>query len=181
MKDRSTLFWVDLEMTGLDPQKDTILEIASLVTDNNLNVVAVGPHYVIHQSDEVLANMNDWCKDHHAKTGLTEESRKSTVTMQQAQEETLQFLKEHCVPRHSLLCGNSVWMDKLFLKEYMPLVTDFLHYRIVDVSSIKQLVALWYPNSPHLDFKKKETHRALADIQESIDELKQYRKYFFVQ
>jgi len=175
------LLWIDLEMTGLNPHYDTILEIASLVTDDQLNLIAEGPNIVIHHDDAVLLRMNDWCKVQHAKTGLTEAVKKSTTSMLDAEKQTLEFMKEHCEKNEAMLCGNSIWNDRLFLQEYMPLITKYVHYRMIDVSTIKQLAHLWYPKSPHVKFEKKETHRALEDIQESVEELKHYRKYFWIQ
>jgi len=174
------LFWVDLEMTGLNPRYDTILEIASIVTDDQLNIIAEGPNLVIHQDEATLLRMNDWCKEHHASTGLTEAVKNSSITMLEAEKKTLAFMKEHCVEKEAMLCGNSIWTDRSFLTEYMPQVTNFVHYRVIDVSSIKQLIYLWYPHNPHIEFPKKKNHRALDDIRESIEELKHYRQYFFV-
>ncbi|NUP09270.1 MAG: oligoribonuclease [Polyangiaceae bacterium] len=180
MSDRTRrLVWVDLEMTGLDPNECTIVEIATIVTDEDLNVVATGPELVIHATEEELARMAPVVVEMHQKSGLTERIRASTVTMMEAEQATIAFLKEHVDERTAPLCGNSVWKDKQFLEKYMPAVTAYLHYRLVDVSTIKELVRRWYP----ADFgapKKSERHRALDDIHESIAELVHYRSRVFV-
>lgn len=174
------LVWLDLEMTGLRPEKDVILEIATIITDNQLNIIAQGPEFVIHQSEENLALMDAWVKNQHGKSGLTEKVRQSEVTIAHAQEDTLAFIKAHCPKNTALLAGNSVWQDRNFLYFHMPQIIDYLNYRLIDVSSIKELARQWYPKNPNIDFKKKDSHRALDDVQESIEELKHYRKYFWV-
>jgi oligoribonuclease len=179
MKKEQNLVWIDLEMTGLDPETDTILEIATVVTDAQLNVLGEGPDLVIHQPDSVLSAMKSVVQVLHARSGLLNDVKRSTVTMRDAEKETLAFIKQYCSARMAPLCGNTVWMDGAFMRHYMPRITDHLHYRIVDVSSIKELLGRWYPDNKHLDFKKKDSHRALADIYESIEELKHYRTYFF--
>ncbi|HEY4116561.1 MAG TPA: oligoribonuclease [Byssovorax sp.] len=172
------MFWVDLEMTGLDPATCAIVEIASLVTDSELQVVAEGPCLVIHQSDEVLAGMNAFVRELHTKSGLLQRIRASTVSLADAHEQTFAFLEKHGAKGVSPLCGNSVWKDRAFLEIYMPKIVSFLHYRLVDVSTIKELVRRWYPAGFHAP-KKKEAHRALDDILESIDELRHYRAHVF--
>lgn len=179
MKHKNNLVWIDLEMTGLNPETDVILEIATIITDKQLRVLAKGPDLVIHHSDEVLETMNAWCKEHHTKTGLYKASQESTVTVEEAQKQTLDFIKQYCFPHSSSLCGNTIWMDRTFLRKYMPEIETFLHYRMIDVSTIKRLVHMWYPNDEAKKFEKTETHRAMADIEESIGELKHYRSYFF--
>jgi len=179
-KKKSLLVWIDLEMTGLDIEKNIILEIASIITDNNLTVIANGPAYIINQSEEHLDAMNDWCKKHHAESGLVDAVRASTITLEYAQQKTLQFIQTHCEPQTALLCGNSIWQDRLFLAKYMPDIVNYLSYRMIDVSSIKEVIKRWNSRDQHAMFKKSDTHRALEDIQESINELKHYRKYFFV-
>jgi oligoribonuclease len=174
-----TMFWVDLEMTGLEPATCAIVEIASLVTDSELNVIAEGPALVIHQSDEVLAGMNAFVRELHTKSGLVERIKTSTVTLDDAHAQTVAFLEKHTTKGQSPLCGNSVWKDRAFLEVYMPKVVSHLHYRIVDVSTLKELVRRWYPPAFHAP-KKKEEHRALGDILESIDELRHYRAKVFV-
>ena len=173
------LVWIDLEMTGLEPEKDMILEIATLITDNSLEIVAKGPELIIHQSDVVLGSMNDWCKKQHGKTGLSEAVRASTISLEQAEQQTLEFIQKYCKKQTSPLCGNTIYQDRAFLHKHMPKIDQFLHYRIIDVSSVKELVKRWYPQHPLIEFKKSDTHRALADIQESVSELKQYRDAFF--
>lgn len=174
------LIWVDLEMTGLNVCKDVILEIASVITDSQLNIIEQGPHFIIHQPDEILDAMNKEVTGMHKKSGLIEQVRKSTITIEKAEQETLAFYKKHCDPNTALLSGNSVWQDKNFLKKYMPSLVDFCYYRILDVTSIKEVVQRWYPDDKHNEYKKKETHRALDDILESICELQHFRKYFFI-
>lgn len=173
----TNLIWVDLEMTGLEPERDQILEIATLVTDSELNILAEGPNLAIHQSEEALAGMDEWNQTHHGKSGLIKRVQASKETLQTAQEKTLTFLKAYCNPKKSPLCGNSVWQDRRFIYKYMAEFDQFCHYRIIDVSSIKELVLRWYPKvSP---IKKAESHEALADIRESLMELKYYRQHCF--
>ncbi len=171
--------WIDCEMTGLDVAKDVLLEIAIIITDTQLTTAIEGPSFVIHQTEEHLEAMVPFVKELHAKSGLTEQVRASTISLQDAQEQTLTFIAQHCVQNEAALAGNSVWQDALFLRKYMPGITDYLNYRIVDVSSVKLLVRQWYPQDSNTSFKKAETHRALQDIRESINELKHYREYFF--
>jgi oligoribonuclease len=173
------LVWVDLEMTGLDPAVNTIVEIATVVTDADLNVLAEGPCLVIRPSDEALAAMSPFVRDLHKKSGLLDRILASTTSLGAAEAETLAFLERHAGRGASPLCGNSVWKDRAFLERYMPSVAAFLHYRIIDVSTIKELVRRWYPPSRHAP-KKKEVHRALDDIRESIEELRFYRSTVFV-
>ena len=173
------LVWIDLEMTGLDPQHDVILEIATIITDNNLNIIATGPALIIHQPDHLLGAMNEWCIQHHTKSGLVAAVRASTTTSAQAEQETLDFIGQYCLPQTAILSGNSIFQDRAFLARYMPSIINFLHYRILDVSTVKELARRWYPTDPNNRFEKKETHRALTDIQESINELNHYRKHFF--
>jgi oligoribonuclease len=174
------MVWVDLEMTGLDPQACTIVEIATIVTESDLTVVAEGPCLVIHQPDEALASMSDFVRDLHTRSGLLPRIQSSSVSLEQAAAETLAFLGQHCAKGTSPLCGNSVWKDRAFLERYMPSIVDFLHYRIVDVSTIKELARRWYP-AEYQAPKKKETHRALDDVRESIEELKWYRGKLFAE
>jgi len=174
------LIWLDLEMTGLNIKKDVILEIASVITDNQLQVIKEGPQLVINCSDEKLASMNDEVKNMHTSSGLLQEVRKSKITLRYAEEKTIAFFKKHCKVNKTLLCGNSVWQDKNFLSKYMPSLADFFCYRIIDVTSIKEVVARWYPNNPQVEFKKEDKHRAMFDIYESIEELKHLREYFFI-
>ncbi len=171
--------WIDCEMTGLNVQKDVLIEIATIITDINLEILAEGPDLVIHQSEKHLAAMLPVVVELHKPSGLLDEVRESTISLQEAEQQTLDFIQEHCMQNEAVLAGNTVWQDGIFLRKYMPRITDFLNYRIVDVSSIKLLVCQWYPNDPHIKFKKAKSHRALTDIRESIAELKHYRKHFF--
>lgn len=172
------MVWVDLEMTGLDPQAAVIVEIATIVTESDLTVVAEGPCLVIHQPEEALAQMNDYVRELHTRSGLLEHIKASAVTLADATSQTLAFLTKHCAKGTAPLCGNSVWKDRAFLERYMPSIIELLHYRIVDVSTLKELAKRWYPPALHAP-KKKELHRALDDVRESIEELKWYRAKLF--
>ncbi len=180
MNTKDRLVWIDLEMTGLDAQKDLILEFAMIITDNDLNVVAPKAHYVIHQSQAGLSTMDAWVREHHTKSGLIGQVSQATMSVDAVEQEALALLREHCSPKKAPLCGNSIWQDAIFLRRYMPQLMDFLHYRIVDVSSIKEVIKRWYPKNKEAHFTKSDTHRALQDIEESIAELAWYRKKFFV-
>jgi oligoribonuclease len=171
------LVWIDLEMTGLDYHHDVILEIATVVTDINLHIIAVGPNLVIHQPNQILERMDPWCIETHNKSGLMAKVQASTITVEQAEQETLNFLMQHCQKGTSPLCGNTVWFDKLFLKKDMPDIVDFLHYRVVDVTAFKIMLSAW-AGKKDIGFKKQNAHRALDDIQESINELQFYRTNF---
>lgn len=171
--------WIDCEMTGLEIQKDVILEIATIITDINLEIIAEGPELVIHQSDRHLHEMIPIVKEMHEKSGLTEDVRASHISLEEAERQTFEFITQYCKKNEAVLAGNTVWQDGLFLRKYMPRISQHLHYRIVDVSSVKCLVQQWYPKDPYINFTKTKSHRALADIRESIAELKHYRKYFF--
>jgi oligoribonuclease len=171
------LFWVDLEMTGLDPDCCTILEIASIVTDSGLNVLAEGPDLVIRHSEEQLAKMDAWNQEHHRASGLYAQALSSQLTLEQAEAQTLEFAKQWLLQRKAPLCGNSIWQDRRFIVKYMPKLDLHLHYRNVDVSSFKEVVRRWYPKGPS-PVRKKEQHRALEDIRESINELRFYRDTF---
>jgi oligoribonuclease len=172
---------MDLEMTGLDPSRDVIVEIATLVTDAELNIVAEGPDLVIHASDEMLATMGEVVKNMHAKSGLTDAIRASTVTLEDAGAQTLAFIKEH-VPsvRMAPLCGNSIGTDRRFLAAYLPEIEEYLHYRSVDVSTVKELVDRWYPEIYSKRPDKSGNHRAMGDIVDSVNELKYYRDAVFL-
>jgi len=176
MKNR--LVWMDLEMTGLDSQKDVILEIGAVVTDSDLNIVAEAPPIVINYSPEILAMIDEWSKSHHEVSGLLEKVRQSSVDCRQAERMMLSFVSRYCIKGISPLCGNSVWQDRLFMLKHMPDLEAFFHYRIVDVSSVKELVARWYPLIP--PFEKTSAHRSLSDIRESIEELRYYRNKIFI-
>ena len=174
----SDLVWMDLEMTGLDPKSDLIIEIATVITDAHLNLLAQGPVLAIHQSDTVLSKMDDWNQTTHSQTGLIDRVKASTLTHADAESATLTFLREHLNPGKSPLCGNSICQDRRFLAEHMPELESFLHYRNLDVSSIKELAVRWRPGLAG-GFSKKGGHRALDDILESIEELTYYSKHFF--
>jgi oligoribonuclease len=174
------LVWLDMEMTGLDPEKEKIIEVATVITDSDLNVVAEGPDLVVRQSAAALNRMDNWNKKQHGGSGLIAAVRKSKVSVKEAETQTLEFLKKHCVEGKSPLCGNSVHHDKRFIIKYMPKLARFLHYRIVDVSTVKELTKRWYSDKKNKKLPKKNaSHRAMDDVLESIEELKQLRKHFF--
>ena len=180
MKSETNLVWIDLEMTGLYPEQHVILEIATIVTDAQLNTIEEQEPLAIHHEPQVLEGMDSWAREQHGKSGLLAEVRASSITLEQAEKETLALVARHCAYRTAPLCGNSVWQDRAFMRRYMPDLTSHLHYRIVDVTSFKEVVSRWYPGSVHAEFKKQERHRALDDIKESIAELKHYRRHFFM-
>lgn len=173
----NNLVWIDMEMTGLDPEKDRILEIAVLVTDPDLNILAEGPNLAVFQPEEVLAGMDEWNRTHHGRSGLLDRVRGSAETVELAESKVLAFCARHLPPKTSPLCGNSIGQDRRFLVRYMPALHDFFHYRNVDVSTVKELVRRWYPSLP--TFQKAENHLALADIRESVGELRHYREHVF--
>jgi oligoribonuclease len=177
-ENNGAMVWMDLEMTGLDPDQDEIIEIATLITDAELNVIAEGPELVIHQPEKRFAKMDDWNQEHHTKSGLWAAVLKSEISMADAEQQTLAFLKQHIGERTSPLCGNSIWQDRRFLARHMPRLEAYLHYRLVDVSTIKELTRRWYPDLGAYS-KKVLSHRALDDIRESIAELKFYREKLF--
>jgi len=173
------LVWIDLEMTGLDPERDVILEAAVIITDGNLEIVAEGPNLVVHRSDETLAAMDAWNQKHHGASGLIDRVRASTTTEAEAEATIVEFVKQHVGAREAPLAGNSVHQDRRFLQRYWPSFDQYLHYRIVDVSSVKELVQRWNAEAYSSRPNKKGTHRALDDIRESIAELAHYRKHAF--
>jgi oligoribonuclease len=173
------LLWVDLEMTGLDPCSHRILEIATLVTDGSLELLAEGPDLVIFQPPEVLEGMNDWSREHHQASGLLRRVRESELTASEAEQRTLDFLQKWCPPGQAPLAGNSVHMDRFFLKLHMPRLEEHAHYRNVDVTTIKELVRRWYPQIWERAPRKTDSHRALDDLRESIAELRYYRQHVF--
>jgi oligoribonuclease len=175
----SNLIWLDLEMTGLNPDVDVIIEIASLVTDSDLNVLAEGPMLAIRTPEDKLAGMDDWCTKTHTESGLVDRIRASTVTLADAEAQTVAFVQQWIPKGASPLCGNSIAHDRRFVRLYMPAFEDWLHYRNVDVSSIKELVRRWYPESMRPP-KKVGNHLALDDIRESVEELRWYRANVFV-
>ena len=172
------LVWMDMEMSGLEPDRDVILEIATLITDASLTVLVEGPVLAVHQPDAVLEAMDDWNREHHGASGLTARVRASQLSTADAEAQSLAFVAEHCSARSSPLCGNSIHQDRRFLARYMPQLDRYLHYRNVDVSTIKELVRRWYPDGPPPP-EKKHAHLALDDIRESIDELRFYRSQYF--
>jgi oligoribonuclease len=168
------LVWIDLEMTGLHPQQDQILEIASIVTDNELRIICEGPVLAVNHDETVLRAMDDWNQRTHGASGLIERVRNSRLDLAAVEAQTLDFLQAHVTPGTSPLCGNSVCQDRRFLAQHMPRLERFFHYRLIDVSTLKELSVRWYPSLPR--FKKSERHEALSDIRESIEELRYYRQ-----
>lgn len=177
MVSKENLIWIDLEMTGLEPKTDVIIEIATIVTDSDLNILAEGPTLAIHQSDEVLDGMDEWCTNQHGKSGLTQRVKESQVTEAQAEAQTIEFLKKYLEAGASPMCGNSIGQDRRFLNKYMPELEAFFHYRNLDVSSLKELAKRWKPEVAK-GVVKKGSHLALDDIKDSIEELKYYREHF---
>ena len=176
--DNENLVWVDMEMTGLEPETDVILEIATIVTDKNLNILAEGPVLAIYQPDSILDNMDQWCIDTHGKSGLTARCRQSKVTEKMAVEQTIEFLRPFVDKGKSPMCGNTIGQDRRFMVKYMPELEAYFHYRNIDVSTVKELVKRWSPESLR-GFEKKGVHLALDDIRESIAEMVFYRKQVF--
>ncbi len=177
MNRKENLIWIDLEMTGLDPERERIIEIASIVTDSELNTIAEGPVIAVHQPDELLDAMDEWCTKTHGATGLTQRVKESRVSEREAEMETLRFLEQYVDKGASPICGNSIGQDRRFLVKYMPELEAFFHYRNLDVSSLKELARRWKPDILG-GFSKKNVHLALDDIRESIEELKYYREHF---
>ena len=173
--DPENLIWIDLEMTGLSPETDRILEIATLVTDKQLRVLAEGPVIAVHQSDAVLAAMGEWCTRQHGHSGLTQRVRDSHLGEAEAERNTLEFLRQHLAPGASPMCGNSICQDRRFLARYMPELERFFHYRNLDVSTLKELTRRWAP-AVAAGFTKESAHLAMADIHDSVAELKYYRE-----
>jgi oligoribonuclease len=175
---KDNLVWIDLEMTGLDPERDKIIEIATIVTDSDLNILAEGPQFVIHQSDQALDAMDEWCTEHHGKSGLTARVKASNISCQEAEQATLAFLKKWVPAGAAPLCGNSIGQDRRFMVKHMPELEAYFHYRNIDVSTIKELGRRWAPEMVAAH-KKTGTHLALQDIKESISELQHYQQHFF--
>ena len=173
------LIWIDLEMTGLEPQIDHILEIATVVTDSQLNFLAEGPVLAIHQSDELLAAMDDWNRKQHGESGLVDRVRASILDERAAERQTLDFLRRYVPKEKSPMCGNSICQDRRFLARFMPELEAYFHYRNLDVSTLKELGRRWYPERVK-GFNKSSTHLALQDIRDSIDELRFYRERLFI-
>lgn len=173
------MIWVDMEMSGLKPDSDRILEIAMIVTDAHLNVIATAPVWVVHQTDEVLAGMDSWNTGTHTKSGLVNKVKASTLDESSVEQECIGFLKQHVKVSTAPMCGNSICQDRRFMARYMPKLEGYFHYRNVDVSTVKELCKRWQPELVK-GFNKQQAHTALADIMESIEELKYYRERFFI-
>lgn len=172
------LVWMDLEMTGLDPEHDRIIEMATIITDRDLRVIAEGPVIVVHQPNELLDGMDEWNTRTHNKNGLVDKVKRSRVTERQAEIETLDFIQRHTPKNRVPLCGNSICQDRRFLYKYMPELSEWLHYRNIDVSSVKELFKAWRPEVLQ-HHTKRSSHQAMDDIRESIEELRFYRQYMF--
>lgn len=179
MQRNENLIWIDLEMTGLDPERERIIEIATIVTDAELNTLAEGPVIAVHQSDELLDAMDEWCTRTHGANGLTQRVKDSRISEQSAERETIEFLEHYVDQGCSPMCGNTIGQDRRFLVKYMPKLEAFFHYRNLDVSTLKELVKRWRPDLLP-GFSKQNTHLALDDIRESIAELQYYRQHFLV-
>lgn len=177
MPAETNLIWIDLEMTGLDPEKEVIIEIATIITDAQLNILAEGPALAIKQPDEVMDNMDEWCTTQHGMSGLTARVKSSIITTRMAEVVTLEFLRQHVPQGLSPMCGNTVSQDRRFLVRYMPELEAYFHYRHIDVSTLKELARRWKPELLK-GYSKQSTHLALEDIRDSIEELKYYRKHF---
>lgn len=177
MQNPQNLIWIDLEMTGLNPDTDVIIEMATIVTDSNLNVLAEGPVIAVHQSDEVLAGMDEWNTRQHGGSGLTQRVRESKISAAEAEAQTIAFLEQWVPVRSSPICGNSICQDRRFLYRHMGKLEAYFHYRNLDVSTLKELVTRWAPQV-HNGFKKSGAHLAMDDIRDSIAELKHYREHF---
>ena len=176
---QNNMIWIDLEMTGLDPDKNRIIEIATVVTDKHLNVLAEGPELAVHQSEKVLSKMDKWCVRQHGLSGLTDKVKKSRISTPKAEKLTLEFLKEYIPEGKSPMCGNTIGQDRRFLCRYMPDLEKYFHYRNFDVSVLKMIAKRWYPHVAK-GFRKKTRHQALSDIYDSIDEMKYYIKNLFI-
>ncbi len=176
-KNNDNLVWIDMEMTGLDPETCKVLEIATIVTDPQLNVIAEGPVIAVHQSDAILDDMDEWCTRVHGESGLTQRCRDSEFDEDVAAKQTIAFLAQYVDAGKSPLCGNTIGQDRRFMVKYMPELEAYFHYRNVDVSTIKELVRRWKPEAVS-SFEKKGAHQALDDIRESIAEMQHYRKHF---
>lgn len=176
-QDQNNLIWLDMEMTGLDPERERIIEVALVVTNANLETVAEAPVFVVHQPDSVLDAMDEWNKNTHGKSGLIDKVKASTLTESQVEDQIIAFLEQHVPKGVSPLCGNSVHQDRRFIVKYMPRLDAYLHYRIIDVSVLKELCKRWQPQV-YAQYTKESKHEALADVYESIGELKFYRENF---
>ena len=177
MNKQTNLIWIDLEMTGLVPEKDIIIEIATVVTDADLNVLAEGPSLAIHQDNKYLESMDEWNTRQHTKSGLVQRVKESEISVNEAEKQTLDFVMKYVDPDTSPMCGNSICQDRRFLYNYMPKLEKFFHYRHIDVSTLKELAVRWKPDVVSTSFKQSK-HLALSDIYDSINELKHYREHF---
>ena len=177
MNKKTNLIWIDLEMTGLVPEKDNIIEIATVVTDADLNVLAEGPSIAIHQDNKYLDSMDEWNTRQHTKSGLVQRVKESEISLNEAEKQTLDFLMKYVDQGASPMCGNSICQDRRFLYNYMPRLEKFFHYRHIDVSTLKELAVRWKPDVVTNSFKQSK-HLALSDIYDSINELKHYREHF---
>ena len=177
MNKKTNLIWIDLEMTGLVPEEDNIIEIATVVTDANLNVLAEGPSIAIHQDNKYLDSMDEWNTRQHTKSGLVQRVKESAISVDEAEKQTLDFLMKYVDPGASPMCGNSICQDRRFLYNYMPKLEKFFHYRHIDVTTLKELAVRWKPDIVTTSFKQSK-HLALSDIYDSINELKHYREHF---
>jgi oligoribonuclease len=178
-QDKNALIWLDMEMTGLNPQQDRIIELAMVVTDTHLNIVAQAPVWVLHQSERVLSGMDEWNRKHHGRSGLIDKVRASRLRAAQVEEQAINFLRPLVPAGKSPMCGNSIGQDRRFMSRYMPRLEAWFHYRNLDVSTLKELARRWAPRMAK-GFKKRGKHQALADIIESIEELRYYREHFLI-
>ncbi len=179
MNKKNNLIWIDLEMTGLVPESDRIIEIATLITDIHLNIIAEGPVFAIKQSDDALAAMDEWNQKHHGESDLITRVKESRINEQQAEQDTVQFLLQYSDHGISPMCGNSICQDRRFLARYMPKLEAFFHYRNLDVSSVKELAKRWRPDI-YAAVTKHSAHQAMDDIKDSVEELRHYRNHFFI-